>query len=184
MYAYMGHSGSMTPLWVPLVVAALGFISTVTGVVVTQVLATRRERASWDRDLQREQVRWTREDQRLTFEQRRTAYVEFYESLQRMTLRVYDHGLGCSDEDPKLPEGWQTEAAEACRRLEVYASPEVSGAAMDAYGATWRWGHAARHGEDDETFYDNQEVADQEQIKLLQAIRADLHVTGTPDRYF
>ncbi|KXX60281.1 hypothetical protein AZG88_38225 [Rhodococcus sp. LB1] len=74
----------MTPLWVPLVVAAIGLITTVTGVVVTQILANRRERASWNRDLQREQVRWTREDQRLTFEQRRTAYVEFYESLRRM----------------------------------------------------------------------------------------------------
>lgn len=174
----------MTPLWVPLVVAALGFVSTLTGVVVTQILANRRERASWNRDLQREQVRWTREDQRLTFEQRRTAYVEFYESLQRMMLRAYDHGLGLSGEGPELPEGWQTEAADACRRLEVYASPDVSGAAMDAYRATWLWGYAARHGDDDEAFYDTQEVADQAQIKLLQAIRADLHVTGTPDRYF
>ena len=92
----------MTPLWVPLVVAALGFVSTLTGVVVTQILANRRERASWNRDLQREQVRWTREDQRLTFEQRRTAYVEFYESLQRMMLRAYDHGLGVMSRDVVL----------------------------------------------------------------------------------
>ena len=174
----------MTPLWVPLVVAALGFVSTLTGVVVTQILANRREQAAWDREVQREQQRWTREDQRLTFEQRRTAYVEFYEALRRMTVRAYDHGLGLSDEGPVLPEGWQTEAAEACRRLEVYATPEVSTAAIDAYSATWRWGHAARHGQDDGTFYDNQEVVDQSQIKLLQAIRADLHVTGTPDKYF
>lgn len=33
----------MTPLWVPLVVAALGFVATLAGVVVTQFLANRRE---------------------------------------------------------------------------------------------------------------------------------------------
>ncbi|ETZ53575.1 hypothetical protein LIX17_20200 [Mycobacterium avium subsp. hominissuis] len=134
--------------------------------------------------MKREQARWTREDQRLTFEQRRTVYVEFYEALRRMTLRAYDHGMGLSAGGFELPEGWQTEAADACRRLEVYASPEVSKAAIDAYGATWRWGHAARHGQDDETFYDNQDVVDQAQIELLNAIRADLHVTGTPEKYF
>ncbi|WP_236723109.1 hypothetical protein, partial [Mycobacterium avium] len=75
--------------------------------------------------MKREQARWTREDQRLTFEQRRTVYVEFYEALRRMTLRAYDHGMGLSAGGFELPEGWQTEAADACRRLEVYASPEV-----------------------------------------------------------
>lgn len=87
-----------TPLWVPLVVAALGFVSTVVGIVVTQIMANRRERASWQRDTDREQQRWQREDQARTFEHRHTAYVEFYEALRAMMLRVYDHGMGLSDE--------------------------------------------------------------------------------------
>jgi len=115
-----------TPLWVSLVVAALGLVSTVVGIVVTQIMANRRERASWQRDTDREEQRWRREDQTRTFEHRHVAYVEFYEALRAMMLRVYDHGMGLSDEGDELPEGWQNDAAEAVRRLEVYASPDVS----------------------------------------------------------
>jgi hypothetical protein len=35
-----------TPLWVPLLVAALGVVSTLVGIVVTQIMANRRERAT------------------------------------------------------------------------------------------------------------------------------------------
>lgn len=176
---------SSTPLWVPLVVAALGIVSTLVGIVVTQIMANRRERATWTRELEREQARWAREDQALTFEHRRTAYVEFYEALRKMMLRVYNHGMGLSDHElDDLPWAWQKEAGEAVRRLEVYASPEVTKAAIDAYDATYRWGHAARYGRDDETFYDNQEQADTAQVALLEAIRSDLHVKGRPDTWF
>lgn len=173
-----------TPLWVPLVVAALGLISTVVGIVVTQIMANRREHASWQRDTDREQKRWQREDHSRTFEHRRTAYVEFYEALRAMMQRAYAHGLGLSDEGNELPEGWQTDAFEAARRLEVYASPDVSAKASVAYSATWQWGHATRHGRDDDAFYENQDVADIAQIALLQAIRADLNVPGTLNRFF
>ena len=173
-----------TPLWVPLVVAALGLVSTVVGIVVTQIMANRRERASWQRDTDREQQRWQREDQARTFEHRHTAYVEFYEALRAMMLRVYDHGMGLSDEGKELPEGWQNDAAEAVRRLEVYAAPDVSTRAIAAYDATWRWGQATRHGQDDQGFYDNQAVADATQIQLLEEIRTDLHVRGVLRRWF
>jgi len=63
----------------------------VVGIVVTQIMANRRERASWQRDTDREQQRWEREDQAMTFDYRRAAYVEFYESLRKMGLRVHDH---------------------------------------------------------------------------------------------
>jgi hypothetical protein len=43
-----------TPLWVPLVVAALGLVSTAVGIVVTQVMANRRERAGWQREIDHE----------------------------------------------------------------------------------------------------------------------------------
>ena len=99
-----------TPLWVPLLVAALGIVSTVVGIVVTQIMANRRERATWTRELAREQARWLREDRALTFEHRRAVYVEFYESLRKMMLRVYDHGMGLSDEGTELPWAWQMDA--------------------------------------------------------------------------
>ena len=131
-----------TPLWVPLVVAALGFVSTVVGIVVTQIMANRRERASWQRDTDREQQRWQREDQARTFEHRHTAYVEFYEALRAMMLRVYDHGMGLSDEGNELPEGWQNDAAEAVRRLEgtVTLIEKCSGALeFEAVATEHRW---------------------------------------------
>lgn len=179
---------SSTPLWVPLVVAALGLVSTLAAVVVTQIMANRRERTTWTRELEREQARWSREDQALTFEHRRTAYVEYYEALRRMSLRVYNHGMGLSGDDDaegsELPWAWQEEAAEAVRRLEVYASPEVAKAAIDAYDATYQWGAAARYGRDNEYFYDMQERADVKQVELLEAMRSDLHVKGRPDYWF
>ena len=70
-----------TPLWVPLLVAAMGLIGTVAGtvggVLVTQLMANKREQANWTRELRREQTRWSREDQTMTFEHRRVAYVDF-----------------------------------------------------------------------------------------------------------
>jgi Na+/glutamate symporter len=80
-----------TPLWVPLVVAAFGLVSTVVGIVVTQVMANRRERANWQRDTDREQQRWQREDQARTFEHRRAAYGVFYDSLCHDTLLVTNY---------------------------------------------------------------------------------------------
>ena len=173
-----------TPLWVTLVVAALGFVSTVVGIVITQVMANRRELASWQRDTDREQQRWQREDQARTFEHRRTTYVEFYEALRAMMVRAYGHGLGFSDEGNELPEGWQTQAFQAAQRLEVYATPDVREKASVAYSAAWQWGHSTRHGQDDDEFYDNQEIADRAQIAVLQAIRSDLSVPGTLESFF
>jgi len=97
-----------TPLWVPLVVAALGIVSTVVGIVVTPIMANRRQRASWQRDTDREQQRWQREDQARTFEHRHTAYVEFYEALRAMMLRVYDHGMVCRTRGTSCPKDGRT----------------------------------------------------------------------------
>jgi hypothetical protein len=171
-----------TPLWVPLVVAGLGIVSTLVGIVVTQLLANKRERATWTRELVREQARWAREDQALTFEHRRTAYVEFYAVLRKMMLRVYDHGMGHSDnEGAELPSGWHTEAGEAVRRLEVYGSPEVTEAAINAWEAAYHWGSFTRYKQDNDEFQINQDAADNTQIALLEAIRSDLHLTGRPE---
>jgi hypothetical protein len=73
-----------TPLQVPLVVAGLGLIGTAFGALggawLTQRRADRREELNWNRDLEREQARWAREDTARTFEYRRKAYVNFYQA--------------------------------------------------------------------------------------------------------
>jgi hypothetical protein len=67
-----------------LVVAVIGVVGTVvgtiSGVLITQLLSDRREKAAWDRETEREQARWAREDEARTFEYRRAAYVDFYQA--------------------------------------------------------------------------------------------------------
>ena len=170
-----------TPLWVPLVVAGLGLIGTVvgaiSGVLITQRRSDKREDASWEREWDRERAGWEREDEARTFEHRRDAYADFYQSLRAMTRRAYDHGLGHSDDDGvELPEGWQSHTFERLQHLNLYATPKVRALASEAYSAAWRWGHATKNGQDDGDFYDRQDQADEAEAKVLAAIREDLRV--------
>lgn len=175
---------SQTPLWVPLVVAGLGLFGTVCGTIAGVLIAQRRsdcrEQAAWERGREAELERWAREDALRTFEHRRTAYEQFYESLRGMALAAYDHGLGLAPppEDGELVEGWQTRAFRALQNLALYATPGIDQAAADAYSAAWRWGHETRHGEDDDGFYKRQAVYDDAEVVLLVAIRLDLGIVG------
>jgi hypothetical protein len=58
----------------------------------------RREEKNWQREREREREweRWLGSAAR-TFEQRRDAYSDFYESLCEMGRTVYDHGMGLSE---------------------------------------------------------------------------------------
>ncbi|MGR6521803.1 hypothetical protein ACU5JM_09235 [Rhodococcus erythropolis] len=170
-----------TPLWVPLVVAGLGLVGTVvgaiSGVLITQRRSDRREDASWEREWERERERWAREDAARTFEHRRDAYADFYQSLHSMTLRAYCHGMGLSDYDgDELPEGWQSHTFERLQHLKLYAAPKVRLLASEAYSTAWTWGHATKNGLDDGEFYDHHDQADEAEAKLLAAIREDLRV--------
>ena len=102
-----------TPLWVPLFVAGLGLLGTiagtVTGVVLTQRQATRREALARQHERKRQQEQWTREDGLRTFDQRRTAYIEFYESLRDTGLVVYYYGRGRGES--ALPPDFQLGAS-------------------------------------------------------------------------
>lgn len=117
---------NQTPLWVPLAVAGLGLLGTlcgtIAGVLITQRRSDRREQTTWERDRDRERERWEREDALRTFEERRSAYEQFYESLRAMAVTAYDHGMGLSPEGEygELPEGWQTPAFRALQHLAVY----------------------------------------------------------------
>ncbi|MDN4519602.1 hypothetical protein JN086_07515 [Mycolicibacterium austroafricanum] len=172
---------STTPLWLTLLVAALSPVSALFGVWLTQRRADRREDATFTRELARERARWQREDQARTFEHRRSAYVDFYESLRTMGVRVHNHGYGLSDEcdeGEELPFGWQTDTWIKLQHLEMYASPQVAELASNAYSTTYQWGFGARHGQFGATYHGDEEVADVAKAALLQAIRADLNVPG------
>ena len=172
---------SSTPLWVPLVVAALGLLGAVTGtvggVIITQRRADRREATAWTRQQEREAEVWAREDAARTFEHRREAYTDFYEALRNMMLRVYSHGMGLSDDDAEeLPWNWQFTTYQRLQHLEMYGTLAVSVAADKAYTAVWRWGHHAKYGVDDDEFHANQEAADDAERYLLRTIRRDLSI--------
>lgn len=173
-----------TPLWVPLVVAALGLVSTGVGIVVTQVMANRRERANWTRELERERQRWQREDEALTFEHRRIAYVEFFEALRKMQVSVEELAMGprLGETHAQLDDDWQINAWEKLQHLELYATPRVGFLAREAFLATLRWGENTEPGEFGRTDYRKREsLADGTKAVLLLAIRADLRVPDTTE---
>jgi hypothetical protein len=132
---------STTPLWVPLVVAAFGLVSTVVGIVVTQVMANRRERANWTRELERERQRWQCEDEALTFEHRRIAHVEFFEALRKMQVRVEELAMGprLGETHAQLDDDWQINAWEKLQHLELYATPRVGFLAREAFSLRYVW---------------------------------------------
>lgn len=169
------------PLWVPLVVAGLGLLGTVLGtiggVLITQRLSDRREAVAWDRERDRQREQWAREDAARTFEHRRQAYSDFYESLKAMALRAYSYGVGLGDDDEEeLPEGWQFPTFQRLQQLDLYGTPTVALTAHEAYTVVWRWGVGTKFGEDDEAFYEAHEAADAAEQELLLAIRTDLAI--------
>src|SRR3954454_22785344 len=97
-----------TPLWVPLVIAGIGVISTLAGslggVLITQRRSDRRDDKIWQRERQREQGRWAREDRARTFEHRRDAYVDFYAHLTAIRPVAAARQRGTSHNDPAAAE--------------------------------------------------------------------------------
>jgi hypothetical protein len=170
-----------TPLWVPLVVAVLGLLGTgggaLAGALITQRRSDRREAATWTRERERERDLWAREDVLRNFEQRRVAYVDFYETLREMARTAYDHGMGLSEPE-ELAFEWNSATYRKLEHQRIYASPEVLAAADDAYNACWRWGDQTTHGRDDEPFYDRQDEYNDAELVLYDAIRRDLGISS------
>lgn len=179
-----------TPLWVPLLVAAIGMVGavggTIGGVIITQRRADKREAVTWGRQQQREREAWAREDATRTFEHRREAYANFYAAHRDMTLLVYDHGMGLRDvgdqgdvgvdEDGDLMWGWQLPVFQRLQDVELYGSALVREAATTAYGVTCAWGAKTKYGQADDTFDDGSVSSDNAQSDLLAAIRRDLSI--------
>ena len=137
---------STTPLWVPLVIAALGLaasiIGSIGGVIMTQRRADRREELQWQRDREREQDDRAREDALRTFEQRRACYVDFEEALRGAAQAIWDAGHGTG---PPLEKAWHLSAYQSLHRLKIFATPDTALAASKANEALWRWGAHGAH---------------------------------------
>ena len=176
------HHGevSTTPLWVPLVVAGMGILGTLTagtaGALITQRWADRRDDKTWARERAREEERWRREDKGRTFEHRREVFEDFYEALKALARKAYDHGHGFTD-SPELPDDWHADAAAKLTRLSLYADRRVAAAASVAYGAAWSWGQNTKYDDpDDPKFYERLQRYDDAEFELLVLIRETLSI--------
>jgi hypothetical protein len=158
-----------TPLWVPIAVAGVGVLGTIvagiTGIVMTQRRADRRDDRIWARERERERERWAREDEARTFEHRRESYADFYEALKDMARTAYDHGYGFRD-GSELAWDWQSPTFRKLQRLSLYSTPTVAEAAARAYDAAFQWGQGINHDDpDDPRFYELQEVYDAAEVE-------------------
>lgn len=122
-----------TPLWVPLAVAGLGLLGTISaglgGVWLTQRRADKREAASWAREAEREQARWEREDAARTFEFRRSAYLDLYRAafadfILSMTYMGEATQLGEDSDDPEVVSR-AAELQRAIEAIQIYGSFRV-----------------------------------------------------------
>jgi hypothetical protein len=179
-----------TPLWVPLAVALVGLLGTaggaIGGVLITQRRADKREADAWERELERERARWGREDAARTFEQRRAAYIDFYQANAHTPELISEYVMARlrGDKEAKSPSFWSPEAEERFQTLQIYASPRVTEVAREAQGAYQKmvlelikW-----QGDQEEDIIEKlDEPMDRWKLsvhKLLAAIRKDL---GIPD---
>lgn len=160
------------PLWVPLVVAMLGLIGTLSGalggVIITQRRSDRRERASQLHALEREKARWAREDEARTFEQRRDAYAAIYEAVRDTNRSAGEWTAETKD----------TEALfRALKILEMYGTPRVVRAARQCWHTTIKRGNAviARRGGPEYSV-----PAYQAQKRLVAEIRKELRIPDEP----
>lgn len=167
---------SSTPLWVTLVIAALGLaasvIGSIGGVIMAQRRADQREELQWRRDRERDRDVKAREDALRTFEQRRASYVDFEESLRSTAQAIWDAGHGTG---PQLEKAWHLSAYQSLHRLKIFATPSAAGAAEGAYGALWQWG-SARRAHDEQAAGHCEEAYEEAHTKYLDAIRRDLGV--------
>jgi hypothetical protein len=167
-----------TPDWLLLTVAGLGVFGTLAGALVSQRWSDRREAANRVREQEREQARWLREDEARTFDHRRVAYSDFYESLKGTARRVYDYGMGLGS-DEELPFDWNLLTFDSLQHLYLYATSRVADSATDAYDALWRWGQWTSPGVDDTEFHRRQMDYDVAEGRLLALMRESLSIPDT-----
>jgi hypothetical protein len=173
-------SAGTTPLWVPLLIAAIGVAGTliagISGTLIAQRWADQRDDKTWAREREREQERWRRKDEARTFEHRREAFEECYQAVKALARRAYNHGYGF-DGTPELPFDWNADAFAKLQRLGIYVDRRAYGAAERAYNAACSWGtHTKYDDPDDPEFYERQQRFDDAEYDMLVLMRQALSI--------
>lgn len=162
--------------WVSIVLAGIAVLGsvggTVAGVVITQRRSDRRDELQWARTRAIERERWAREDALRTFQQRQSCYMEFEDKLRLAALDVYRAGFHPAS---KLDDDWKTSVYQSLLRLQVFATPEASRSANNAYAALCQWGD--QDGiEQINDFHECEHAYDKKHAEYLRVIRKDLAI--------
>jgi hypothetical protein len=119
-------------------------VGTLGGVLITQRRSDDREQAAWDREIQRERERWSREDEARTFGQRRDAYIGFYEALGQVLSRI-NHQFDPAPVEPvPFSPGWDYSMYSQLQRVEIYGSESLVQMAQRAFEVVTAWGGTLR----------------------------------------
>jgi hypothetical protein len=162
-------SNATTVTWVPLLIAVLGLLSTLAGVIFTQIWNSRLESRRWEREHNRQHEIDSREDRNRTYEHRREAYVGFLRDMDRLIRSFTDI---VDPPEPSYDALWDLWAI-----VMVYGTPEAQriveqcGAAIEMFQIKWE-------GDDvDDSVIDSMTNS---WHKLLSQVRMDLGVSELP----
>jgi hypothetical protein len=150
--------------WLTLGIAILGIVGTLTGALLTQWRANKREEKRWQEEHRREQRRWEREDALRTFDHRRDAYIEYLAKWRHYFNLLWDHEYhpGPAQEPPEdlLEPLWERFTV-----VMMYGSPEAIGIAEKMYDALYEW-----------VFRSGETVRDDVTTAFIEQARTDLKV--------
>ena len=159
--------------WVPLLIAVLGLLSTLAGVIFTQLWNSHLETSRWKHERNRQFEVDSREDKNRTYEHRREAYVDFLRELERLRRAYTDRS-----NPPKPPPATFDALWDLWTVVMVYGTPEAQGLVQqcgDALGMLQsRWGTDVGDSIIDAVMESWHE--------LLSQVRKDLDVSELPPK--
>ena len=127
----MQSSTPGVPYWVPILVAAVGLLTTLAGVAYTQWRSDKRERQTWNRQREREREQWAREDTARSYDHRQQAYVAFAAQWEKHYDRAWRHReFRLNEPDPDYD--WADELVEAYAAVELFGTRSVFETALAA----------------------------------------------------
>jgi hypothetical protein len=137
----LSASSNGTSAWIPLLIAVLGLISTLAGVIFTQLWNSRLETRRWQREHNRQHEVDSREDKNRTYEHKREAYVDFLRDMERLRRAYTD----TDEDDPvKPPHATFDTLWDLWTAVMVYGTPEAQnlvqlcGDAIGTFEGAWR----------------------------------------------
>jgi hypothetical protein len=147
-----------TPVWVTLLVAALGVAGGVATAILTRRGADKRENQRWQREREAEEARWQREqeerhqqwqreDHARWLAERRTIYANYLQRLDRWreAIAAADaevRGAGLTVGTVSELESLETEFENAYETLSLLAPTKIVHKAANCMGILGRWHHA------------------------------------------